>query len=223
MEESGRKPVVLRRTRLKRTREETAGFVLVIVTGSLAVLLGGFYLARHVGQPFDVSYTGPEFFTTAQQQAREVEEQKTIDTDGDTISDYDELYVIRTSPYLSDTDGDGIDDLVELEAGTDPTCASNADCSSSTYVNPFAEAGNGESGFDTLLPEEAVSPDDLSAEELLESVQQLSPAEIRDLLISSGADAAQVNQLSDEQILALYDSVLTDLEDSGQLDELTSP
>jgi hypothetical protein len=35
------------------------------------------------------------------------------DTDRDGISDYDELYVLGTDPYLSDTDRDGIPDLLD--------------------------------------------------------------------------------------------------------------
>ena len=218
------KPVVLRTTKPKRTKEETAGFVFVIATGGLAVLLGGFYLARHVGQPFDVSYFGPQFFTSQQQEAQEVEAQKTRDTDDDRISDYDELYVLRTSPYLFDTDGDGFDDLVEVNAGTDPTCADGADCSGSTYVSPYAEAGGGASGFEDLAPEHGTIEEPEDVEAMIESAKQLSPTEIRDLLISAGADESQVNALSDEDILALYASVLADLEGTSQTpSEATQP
>ncbi len=36
------------------------------------------------------------------------------DTDGDTLSDYDEIYTYYTNPNAADTDGDGIDDNVEV-------------------------------------------------------------------------------------------------------------
>jgi hypothetical protein len=35
------------------------------------------------------------------------------DTDRNGISDYDELYLLGTNPYLSDTDRDGIPDLLD--------------------------------------------------------------------------------------------------------------
>jgi len=42
------------------------------------------------------------------------------DTDGDGLSDGEEVDVYHTDPTLRDTDGDGTDDGVEVAAGTDP-------------------------------------------------------------------------------------------------------
>ncbi|PIN68549.1 hypothetical protein COV93_09035 [Candidatus Woesearchaeota archaeon CG11_big_fil_rev_8_21_14_0_20_43_8] len=53
---------------------------------------------------------------------------KSLDTDNDGISDYDEIYGTngyKTNPLKKDTDGDGFDDLVEIQAGTDPTDATS--------------------------------------------------------------------------------------------------
>jgi hypothetical protein len=50
------------------------------------------------------------------------------DTDGDGISDFDEVRCTRgycTNPLLSDTDGDGIRDGTELRTGSDPTNAAS--------------------------------------------------------------------------------------------------
>ncbi|MEZ4398113.1 MAG: thrombospondin type 3 repeat-containing protein [Candidatus Krumholzibacteriia bacterium] len=43
-----------------------------------------------------------------------------LDTDGDTLNDYQELYVAWTNPYDSDTDNDGVSDAAEVAASTDP-------------------------------------------------------------------------------------------------------
>lgn len=45
------------------------------------------------------------------------------DSDGDTLSDGDEVNVYHTSPLAADTDGDLFDDAAELLAGTDPNVA----------------------------------------------------------------------------------------------------
>lgn len=49
----------------------------------------------------------------------------TDDSDGDNLSDYEEIYVYRSSPVDPDTDGDGFDDGDEVNFGTDPTDASS--------------------------------------------------------------------------------------------------
>ena len=43
-----------------------------------------------------------------------------LDSDGDGISDYGEIFVHDTDPWLSDSDGDGISDGVEVFDGTNP-------------------------------------------------------------------------------------------------------
>ncbi|NDB97211.1 MAG: hypothetical protein EBZ78_13815, partial [Verrucomicrobia bacterium] len=46
-------------------------------------------------------------------------------TDGDGLTDGQEVNVYGTNPSLADTDGDGVSDGVELTAGTDPKLASS--------------------------------------------------------------------------------------------------
>ena len=43
-----------------------------------------------------------------------------VDSDGDGLSDYDEMFVYDTDPWLADSDGDGVADGVEVLDGTDP-------------------------------------------------------------------------------------------------------
>ena len=47
------------------------------------------------------------------------------DTDGDWLSDFDEVNEHGTDPTLADTDGDGFDDDAELGAGSDPNNSSS--------------------------------------------------------------------------------------------------
>jgi outer membrane protein assembly factor BamB len=49
-----------------------------------------------------------------------------LDTDGDTLSDYDEVTIHLTSPILIDTDSDKLPDQWELQYSLDPLSAENA-------------------------------------------------------------------------------------------------
>jgi uncharacterized repeat protein (TIGR01451 family) len=63
------------------------------------------------------------------------------DTDGDGLSDGDEVHVYHTNPLLWDTDGDGISDGVEVKTGSDPldpTSFNLALALSSISVDPSA-------------------------------------------------------------------------------------
>lgn len=44
-----------------------------------------------------------------------------VDTDGDGLSDYEEVKVYRTNPLQADTDGDGRADGLEVRAGDNPS------------------------------------------------------------------------------------------------------
>lgn len=48
------------------------------------------------------------------------------DTDGDGLSDFEEVNTTFTDPTKADTDGDGVGDLEEITAGTDPRDATSA-------------------------------------------------------------------------------------------------
>lgn len=52
--------------------------------------------------------------------SRPVFAQKATDTDGDGVSDYDEINIYHTDPQNPDTDGDGYNDWVELNSGHSP-------------------------------------------------------------------------------------------------------
>ena len=51
---------------------------------------------------------------------RDVDFSSTADFDGDGISDYDEVFVYETDPWLADSDGDGLSDGEEIGWGTNP-------------------------------------------------------------------------------------------------------
>lgn len=101
------------------------------------------------------------------------------DTDLDGLSDYDELYLYQTSPYLEDSDSDGDSDAQEIQNGDNPKCPKGADCApASGLASDQAEAGS----------------------YTLDNLASLSVEQLRSLLIQRGLPADQVNAL-DEQTL----------------------
>mgnify|MGYP004458880065 FL=1 len=58
-----------------------------------------------------------------------------IDTDGDGLSDYDEINTTKTDPLNPDTDGDGLSDGVEVLSGLDPLKAKTDGKTDDSKVN----------------------------------------------------------------------------------------
>ncbi|MGI6373954.1 MAG: hypothetical protein ACOX0C_01320 [Patescibacteria group bacterium] len=119
------------------------------------------------------------------------------DTDGDGLSDYDEIYVYGTSPYLEDTDGDGISDYDEIMAGTDPLCPEGENCFGLSITIPDEKLDIEENEW--LLEAEGQGDFDLAT---------LGPEIIREVLISEGYDQAELDKISDEELLAAYQEAL---------------
>ncbi len=80
------------------------------------------------------------------------------DSDGDGLTDQDELDLYGTDPGLADTDGDGLDDGDEIDAGTDPLDADSDDdglgdgdeIEAGTDPNAWDSDGDGVSDGDEL-------------------------------------------------------------------------
>ncbi len=213
-----RKPVVIVKNPPNRTKEQQAGFLFIAISGVCAIILGSFYVMNHVNSPFDNNYEGPRFLTTAERDAQLIEEQKTRDTDGDGLTDYDELYLYRTSPYLYDTDGDGIPDPVEIQAGTDPNCIGDScDSLNDTQAAPsqidFSDIGQTAQTAQSVLASPIVTGVvDAPVNDTEPGIDTLTVAQIRELLVVYGSTQEQVDALSDEQVQAVYQSALREIQ-----------
>lgn len=219
MKNDKRERIVIRKTKPNISKEEKAGFALVVVTGSLAILLGTFFMVRHLQAPFDFNYVGPRFLSGAEQRQVDLEAQKNKDTDEDGLSDYDELYIFRTSPYLKDTDGDGISDFEEVQAGSDPSCVGD-NCNEgagNVYDTPKETFDNlppqPSIDYDALL--EPINPEDFEENNPNSEIEGLTAQEVRDLLLAEGASEEQLAGISDEQIMTLYRETLDKFKTQG--------
>lgn len=218
MEESARKRVTIRKTRSGfASREQKASFGLLIGTGFLAFILGGVYMIRHLNQPFDVDYVGPRYVSSEELQQEELEKQKITDTDNDGVTDFDELYFYKTSPYLFDSDGDGLSDAAEIASGDDPNCPRGEECVNSIFddgligENSFIEAAN-----------ESAAASARSIFTLSEAVKNMSIEQVKELLIQSGVEQEAIDSLSDEELMVIYQVVISDLESSGEFEQIIS-
>lgn len=180
---------------------QRVALVILLFVGVLTVAVGFIRIRAHIAEPFalKISKASP---TDANPLASDTKEDpvalKARDTDGDELSDFDELYVHRTSPYLKDTDSDGYDDKTELDSGNDPNCATGKVCfdSLASTVPQGQEQQASDSSVSAPLPS-AVQAD-------LEKLQRLTPPQVRALLLEKGFTEEQLKDIDDETLVSMY-------------------
>jgi len=160
----------------------------ILIFGLAAIGLGFFQFKYNIAKPFwpkspsDVAQIDKEDLLGLRQK----------DTDQDGLSDYDELYLYGSSPYLSDSDSDGVSDQQEVILGTDLNCPEGQNC--------FALWGDG-SGSTGSDPADLLLSGDLEASQL------------RQLLQQAGMSEAELANFSNEELVATFEAVL----DQGQV------
>ena len=162
--------------------------------------------------------------TSAQDAARDK------DTDNDGLSDWDELYVHKTSPFIEDSDSDGYSDGQEIQLGKDPNCPTGHNCGGGSFVddpgtqlaNPSAPTSDVDAGLfgdfdlETLQQASDQLPDvnfgdleNLNDPSLLDIFSGNSnAATLRSMLLDAGLDANMLNQISDEDLMGAYQDTL---------------
>ena len=157
---------------------------------------------RSLSEPFAYKGEDSQIVTPENATATDVE-LKNKDTDGDSLSDWDELNNYKTSPYLEDSDSDGIKDAVEIQAGTDPNCPEGKNCIVEESVDTDSQATD----TPTLAPAEVldVSKASTSQADLQGLLQGGSDAAtLRKMLLDSGMDEKVLNQISDQDLIDSY-------------------
>lgn len=144
-------------------REQQMALVILLVCGTLGFAFSFAYLRMQIRSPFQLSIARVQRAEEALQQKRAQEnaedpgedELRARDTDRDGLTDWTELNVYRTSPYLADSDSDGIPDSVEIAQGTDPNCPQGRQCG---VASPTEAVGVSTSTFVDLLSANRTAP-----------------------------------------------------------------
>lgn len=185
----------------KLSNEQKAGFVLLVIFAVLAVGLGAVKIRNTIYGPMSLNNEIPPDLNTA---VNDPSALKYRDTDLDGLSDFDELYVYSTSPYIADTDSDGIPDRTELEQSKDPLCGEGKTCNT-----PVMNAGAMAIATNTFTePTAPVSLQNASVAQYgsggQADVERLltDPDYIRALLRQGGVSEEMLSKLTDEQLLA---------------------
>ncbi len=177
---------------------------LLLITVVLFVL-GAVQIVRSIRAPF----TAPTGAYKSGEQLRleEIAALKARDTDGDGLSDYDELNIYLTSPYLPDTDSDGIPDGDEVRSGDDPNCPRGQACgAAAAQVGPRSASpadlrnvpgvGMSPIGNPSFI---GLTPDGLSS---------MDASQVRSLLKGAGVPEDVMSQFTDEQIMTMFKDTL---------------
>lgn len=180
---------------------------LLLITVVLFVL-GAAQIVRSIRAPFTAP-TGA-YRTTEQLRQAEVAAMKARDTDADALSDYDELHIYLTSPYLADTDSDETPDGEEVRAGEDPNCPRGQNCGPGAGAVGPRGATPGELTSAPGSRPGGASP--LSGSTFVgltpENLETLDATQVRSLLRGAGVPEDVLAAFTDEEIMTLFRDTL---------------
>ncbi len=127
-----------------------------------------------------------------------------MDSDNDGLNDYDEINVYKTSAYLEDSDSDGFSDKDEILNNTDPNCPAGQIC---TQVSSDTDNNTTIASPDALdSASENLSSEEKTAQDMLEG--KSDPAILRKLLLDNGMSQADLDKISDEELISSYQESL---------------
>ncbi|MBU4360988.1 hypothetical protein L6278_02430 [Candidatus Parcubacteria bacterium] len=189
-------------------------FGVLIFLGMGTLAFGFINLTRNI---YDNKFKGNENETADTQQkdlVTDLLELQAMDTDKDGLSDYDEIYIYKTSPYLADTDSDGYLDKEEIDTGHDPLCPVGQDCRGTELPDDSAVDPNSILPYDESLLGQDGSIQEQGANEeipadLMNELINLTPDQVRELLRTSGQmTEEQLAEIDDETLMQIYREVL---------------
>lgn len=164
-------------------KEKRHVLIFLSLIGGFSIVFGFFYINYNINYPFTYWINNAKY-SLEEERLKKIADLQGKDTDEDTLSDFDEQYIYKTSVYLADSDSDGVNDAEELAANTDPNCPEGKNCAE-TDTNTNSTASNS-------------------------GTANLTVAQMRDFLISSGVSESSLSQFDDATIINLYNSIISD-------------
>jgi len=189
---------------MRRGQSRVLGIMLFTLIGASALVLGVMNTNHAISTPMQADLNATQALTDAVNGVNantnaDIEALKNKDTDLDGLSDYDELYVYHTSPYIKDSDSDGIPDGVEVKNGTDPNCPEGQDCSVPAPIvsNPTSLNANAPDGT-------TPSPTPDVAAGTVPTATVSDAAQIRQLLKDQGLTDDVLSTIDDQTLVQMY-------------------
>lgn len=203
------------------TAHQKLGLAAFILIGVATLVFGFMRLANSISMPFYRSGEGT-FRTISEVEAEREQLLKESDTDGDGITDYDEMRVFRTSPFLEDSDSDGISDGEEIARNSDPNCPEGKVCrmpsidesggSTPGLACPGGICGSGQepdaAAINSAIEEHFGSIAELTPEKIVEGLQGMSSEELRDFLEKLGIPGDLLGKADDATLRAMLQETL---------------
>ena len=183
------------------TKEQKIGFVSLLFFAIFAVGLGVLQIRNTMYAPFALNNQIPN---NLKEEVNTIDALRFRDTDQDGLTDFDELYVYTTSPYLADTDSDGLNDKQEIEKGTNPVCPEGKDCAAiaAAETEIMKTTASGTPAIDLSMGVQI----DAGTIDIMQVLQD--PKQVRELLISSGVDAATLEKISDADLMKMISETM---------------
>jgi len=188
------------------SREQKIGFFLLLIFAMLVIGLGILHIRNTMYGPLSLNKKIPPLAKSA---INDINALRFRDTDKEGLSDFDELYVYKTSPYLEDTDSDGINDKEEITRGTNPLCHTGKKCGGTASESVIFSKSTS-----TIIKEPA--PLDVGSTEDLNKVLS-NPKQLRELLATTGMDQKLLDKVSDKDLIEMAKTVFNTMMTSSTL------
>jgi len=194
----------------KGSDKKSLFFFIIISLGLLSFVSMYFY--RGISSPF--KFETPEWVKESlqdpdQKEANTIVELRGKDTDGDGLNDFEEIYQFNTSVFLEDTDSDGYSDYEEVSSENDPLCPSGQECGLLRLITPKTKIAD-------VVETANIDPS--------VDLEQAVLADFRSALIEGGVPQEEVDKLTDDDLINLYEAMSeeTDIVDATDTSQFTA-